>query len=224
MDFRALNEAHQGAFAVFGPMIGHYKLSDKVVAELNDCVNETLEDFSDHLVGKVKQELKFDNKSMRIATKEIAKFVADFQTAYQYQYISKDPSIGNVDPKFKMQMLVGWFVRQFAGEYNPLHQHGDCDLSCVGYLKIPDGIEAEWLEDSEDHAPTHGQIHFTWGTPHPQAPSHYKIKPKVGDFFIFPSALSHCVYPFYSDGERRSFSMNLKVTPAEEQHEIIIPT
>lgn len=224
MDFRALNEAHQGAFAVFGPMMGYYKLSEKIVTELNDSMNESLEDYSDHLVGKVKKELKFDNKTMRTATKEVAKFVADFQTAYQSRVIQKSSSTENVDPKFKIQMLAGWFVRQFAGEYNPLHQHRDCDLSCVGYLKIPDGMEAEWLEDSKDHAPTHGQIHFTWGTPHPQAPTYYRIKPQVGDFYIFPSALYHTVYPFYSDGERRSFSMNMKISQTEEQHEIIIPS
>jgi hypothetical protein len=35
------------------------------------------------------------------------------------------------------------------------------------------------------------------------------VKPKVGDFWLFPAELFHCVYPFYSDGERRSFSINM---------------
>ena len=37
-----------------------------------------------------------------------------------------------------------------------------------------------------------------------------KIKPKVGDFFIFPAHLQHTVYPFKTDGdfERRSVSFN----------------
>ena len=37
-----------------------------------------------------------------------------------------------------------------------------------------------------------------------------KLKPKVGDFYIFPSHLYHTVYPFKTDGnsERRSVSFN----------------
>ena len=37
------------------------------------------------------------------------------------------------------------------------------------------------------------------------------VKPEVGDLFIFPGTLYHCVYPFYGSGERRSFSMNFQV-------------
>ena len=43
-----------------------------------------------------------------------------------------------------------------------------------------------------------------------------KVKPKVGDFYMFPSWLDHQVYPFRSKykkpdvkGERRSFSLNI---------------
>ena len=37
-----------------------------------------------------------------------------------------------------------------------------------------------------------------------------KVKPKVGEFFIFPAHLQHCVYPFKTEGdqERRSVSFN----------------
>ena len=34
------------------------------------------------------------------------------------------------------------------------------------------------------------------------------VKPQVGDFYVFPSELFHCVYPFHTEGERRSFSAN----------------
>ena len=39
----------------------------------------------------------------------------------------------------------------------------------------------------------------------------FLVKPTVGDFFVFPADLIHMVYPFYSDGERRSFSMNMQI-------------
>ena len=40
----------------------------------------------------------------------------------------------------------------------------------------------------------------------------YVIKPEVGDFYIFPSWLTHQVYPFRSEGERRSMAFNVHFT------------
>ena len=34
------------------------------------------------------------------------------------------------------------------------------------------------------------------------------FQPQVGDMFIFPSRLIHCVHPFIGPGERRSVSVN----------------
>ena len=79
----------------------------------------------------------------------------------------------------------------------------------VGYLKLPEGIEEEWEEDYKDHHPANGHIQFAHGTSAGYTSSNFVIKPKVGDFYVFPSQLFHCVYPFYTKGERRSFSMNM---------------
>ena len=35
--------------------------------------------------------------------------------------------------------------------------------------------------------------------------------PKVGDFYIFPYDVEHCVYPFKGEGNRRSMSINFDV-------------
>ena len=37
------------------------------------------------------------------------------------------------------------------------------------------------------------------------------IKPKVGDFYIFPNYLFQSVNPFTGPGERRSISFNAKI-------------
>jgi hypothetical protein len=41
------------------------------------------------------------------------------------------------------------------------------------------------------------------------------VRPKPNDFFIFPADMYHTVYPFRSDGERRSFSMNIILSEQE---------
>ena len=69
--------------------------------------------------------------------------------------------------------------------------------------------EDEWEDDYKDHYPANGHINFSYGTDGSHSCSSFLIKPKVGDFYVFPSYLFHSVYPFYTKGERRSFSMNM---------------
>ena len=69
----------------------------------------------------------------------------------------------------------------------------------------------EWAEDDLDHHPSHGHLQFAHGTDTHYSVSNFMIRPRVGDFYIFPSYMFHSVYPFKSPGERRSFSMNLSV-------------
>jgi len=38
--------------------------------------------------------------------------------------------------------------------------------------------------------------------------SHFSVKPKRGDFLIFPHWLMHTVYPFIGKDRRLSFSIN----------------
>jgi len=102
-------------------------------------------------------------------------------------------------------------VRQFAGEFNPAHIHTECDLSCVGYLKLPPEIDKEWEEDYKDHYPCKGHIEFLHGQSGKMHTHTFLVKPSIGDFFVFPADLIHMVYPFESEGERRSFSMNMAV-------------
>ncbi len=45
----------------FSPIIGYKKLSPSFVEKLNNSMNDKLEDWSDTLVGKVKEELKFSD-------------------------------------------------------------------------------------------------------------------------------------------------------------------
>ena len=37
------------------------------------------------------------------------------------------------------------------------------------------------------------------------------MHPNVGDLYIFPHELPHCVYPFKGEGVRRSLSFNVEL-------------
>ena len=152
-------------FAPFGPTMGYCKMSDELVNSLNERMSEKLEDFSDNLVGKVSQELAFDDEIKQLAQQSLGQFIGKYQNYTEYRN-----SMG---------------------------------------AKTLEGIEEEWEEDYKDHHPANGHIQFASGTPSGYTCTNFIIKPQVGDFYVFPSQLFHCVYPFYTKGERRSFSMNM---------------
>ena len=105
------------------------------------------------------------------------------------------------------QMKSAWLISQWPGEYNPIHIHTECSLSTVMYLKVPEFLPSTKPERDDD-----GCIMFigAGGQNSRLTRNIIKIKPKVGDFYIFPAHLQHCVYPFKTDGdyERRSMSFN----------------
>lgn len=111
----------------------------------------------------------------------------------------------------KVTMLKAWMVSQRAGDYNPLHSHSGT-LSGIIYLKASDEIFAPGSVD--------GYLNFSFGLLDVDS-LHFMgtnlIRPVAGDMYLFPSWLSHTVYPFKGTAERRSLSFNYNVTVAPGQ-------
>ena len=193
----------------FGPTIGYFKMDDDIVKNLNSMMSDRLEDYSGQLVGKVSQELKFTDKIKKYVGNKLVQFLGEYHIWSLSRNSFGHHKHDSAKERYHLNILNGWFVRQFNNEYNPLHIHGDCELSCVGYLSLPDDIDKEWEDDYKDHFPSNGHINFSYGVDNKYGCANMLIKPRVGDFFVFPNYLFHCVYPFYTKGERRSFSMNM---------------
>ncbi len=100
-------------------------------------------------------------------------------------------------------------MRQFRGEYNPIHYH-EGDLSGVGYLKLPKNMTRNTRVKNKK-IKTNGTIDFINGQKSFLSNSIYNVIPKVRDLLIFPNYLMHTAYPFNINGERRSFSFNVKL-------------
>ncbi len=194
--------------APFGPVMGYKKLSNSFVKKMNTLMKMELEDWSGSLVGKVKAELRFSKEIESQWLKEVSQFIGRFSAYAEHRNSFGVNSLDTEKYNYGIQIASGWFVRQFENEYNPLHIHTGARLSCVGYLALPDGIEKEWEEDYKDHHPANGHIQFAHGTPSGYSNTNFMVKPQVGDFYVFPAELFHCVYPFKTKGERRSFSVN----------------
>ena len=199
----------------FGPMILKAKLTDNIINDLNqDCLdisNNKKEkiDWSDQLAGRVEEEYHI--------TKDLLVKTSTWFNAVTSRYLFPDEkSFEENKGKFTVGISSGWYVRSFDGDFNPAHFHTGCQISCIGFLKLPDDIEEYWKEEDKDHNPFGGYTDFRYGTIGLNCPNNMKIKPKVGEFYMFPSWLDHQVYPFRSKykkpdikGERRSFSLNI---------------
>ena len=109
----------------------------------------------------------------------------------------------------EIRVLNLWVVRQFKGEYNPIHYH-EGDLSGVGYLTLPKNMTKNILIKNKKII-TNGTIDFINGQKAFLSNSIYNLVPKTGDLIIFPNYLMHTAYPFNINGERRSFSFNVKI-------------
>ena len=186
----------------FGPKIAIIKIPKNIIKKINLEVDKILNDkkrlkksdYSNKLVGQVKQEIQLSPKFIK---KNLLNFISASVKKYIKKSIKKDVK--------KLKLLNLWVVRQFKNEYNPIHFHSG-NISGVGYLKIPKNITR-----SRKRLKTNGTIDFIHGSKSFLNKSIFNHKPKVGDMIIFPNYLMHTAYPFNVEGERRSFSFNLEI-------------
>ena len=186
----------------FGPSIGKTKISKKFSDKLNNEFdiksNSKKIDYSSKLASQIKNELKISSSFIKkYLEKELIKNINKF--------LSND-KIKNIK---KIKILNLWVVRQFKGEYNPIHYH-EGDLSGVGYLKLPKGMTKNKMIKNKK-LKTNGTIDFINGQKGFLSKSIYNVVPKTRDLLIFPNYLMHTAYPFNIEGERRSFSFNAKI-------------
>ena len=186
----------------FGPSIGKTKISNKFFDKLNkefDKKSKTKKiDYSSKLASQIKNELKIsDNFIKKNLEKELKIDIKKFLS---------NENIKNIK---EIKILNLWVVRQFKGEYNPIHYH-EGDLSGVGYLKLPKGMTNNKMVKNKK-LKTNGTIDFINGQKGFLSKSIYNVVPKIKELLIFPNYLMHTAYPFNIDGERRSFSFNVKI-------------
>ena len=186
----------------FGPTIGLCKLTKVFVRKLNNefdtKIKGSLKDYSPKLVSQIKNEVKINDKFIK---KNL-----ESEIKRNLKKILKIKKVKNIK---KIQILNLWVVRQFKGEYNPIHFHNG-DLSGVGYLKLPKNMTKNKFVKNKK-IETNGTLDFINGQKNFLSRSIFNIIPKVGNLILFPNYLMHTAYPFNVSGERRSFSFNIKI-------------
>ena len=186
----------------FGPSIGKTKISKKFFDVLNkefDTKSKSKKiDYSSKLASQIKKELKISETFIKKnLEKELKNNIIKFLSNEKIKKIKE------------IKILNLWVVRQFKGEYNPVHYH-EGDLSGVGYLKLPKSMTDNKMVKNKK-IKTNGTIDFINGQRNFLSKSIYNVVPKIRDLIVFPNYLMHTAYPFNIEGERRSFSFNAKI-------------
>ena len=188
----------------FGPAIGSTNIPKSLIDKINLYVDEVIKDkekseeldWGKRLAGEVTQEIFLPNEFLE---GELLNFFATISKVYVENLTGKKVS--------KFNLIKCWVVRQFEGEYNPIHWHAG-HISAAGYLKLPNSFG---LSKQEKARNVNGKINFVHGSRQFLSSAIISEKPEIGKIFLFPNYIMHSVNPFYGKGERRSLSFNARI-------------
>ena len=109
-----------------------------------------------------------------------------------------------------------WSVKMNAGDFNPVHKHespSSSGIATIFYVKVPNNLNAN-LKD--------GCLDFSWIRQTPDVKDIFyprdttTVMPQVGDYYVFPKWLNHCVYPMKGNQPRWSLQTNFDILPLVE--------
>ena len=215
------------------------QIAEEVVNDLNNYLDDLREQedlkvsAASRLVGQIRhgEQLNMDPKDSQVA--HFVRVVETISAEYVNYF-----NTTLTHPRFKIpqkQVLLGdiWSVHSFAGDYNPLHDHGtdtEMGLSFVLWTKVPpqildfDDNNISPDRDYEVGGESDGCIELIAGRTSQRdssilkPPQSMRLRPRPGLLVMFPSWLQHTVYPFMGDGERRTVAGNVNCWPVNKEN------
>ena len=211
---------------------------DELNQHIDDVIIPSAQDLSSGLVGQISQHEKSGQWVFPHDDDGAGEQWADVLNTLGKEYIKQ--TLGKLEFEDTYKEVTAdiqnmWTVHSYAGDYNPLHDHGTrsyMGLSCILFLKVPPQIEAIGLPSEEMIAAgvtpgfqglngasgaVDGFTYLCWGVNGMRDVNMLRpiqeeyVKPEVGTMIIFPAWLRHAVMPFAGEGERRTFSANINV-------------
>tara|TARA_Y100001949_G_C15923580_1_gene302407 strand:+ start:295 stop:924 length:630 start_codon:yes stop_codon:yes gene_type:complete len=185
----------------FGQTIFKFELSDKLISTINNKADKELEKLE-----------------ARVREYHILHFFPDVDENKEIENCFSEV-LGKVsyDTKFKLseiKLVSAWINDQRKNEYHGIHIHsGDIQVgfSTIIYLRTLEDYGEELQHPAGRDNLYNGKAVFISNGGGLFSYSTHMVIPKVGDFYIFPYDMRHLVYPFSSEGTRRSLSMNFDV-------------
>jgi hypothetical protein len=188
--------------------------SPELMAKVGAEVSKIQSDFSkavaknQTLAGNILHEYElFDScPALEIKTREMAQM---HQEAYGENYttgLNAHTNILEDGKKPNLKLNSAWVNFQQKGEFNPLHNHTGL-YSFVLWYKIPYYLNIEEMagpgRKSKNQLSGKFQFHYTNILGNITGAALPIDKQWEGQILLFPSLLSHSVYPFYSSNDYR---------------------
>ena len=188
-------------FFHWGPYLFKTSLTKEELVSIKKLCSKKSNDYRKNLAGLIKHEHEVD-------VKKLFTIIYPYLDSYSKGYFNYS---GKIMGK-KIKLKSAWVNYMTKFESNPLHTHPDGDLSFVIFTKIPSALKEEYNNTVSSGARP-GNLNFIISLKNNEAfINEHFFQPNAGDFFIFPSSLSHYVNSFTCEGERISISGNLKIT------------
>ena len=106
--------------------------------------------------------------------------------------------------------LVAWANVSGYGHFNKRHNHPDCQVSAVYYVRT--GTDVPEIPQSGLFELFDPRIHAEMSAlPGEQVGIDMQVKPVDGMLLMFPSWMYHQVYPYYGEGNRISIAINAHI-------------
>jgi len=120
------------------------------------------------------------------------------------------PFLGRKEDTVLVDFHNSWANINDMGAWNKPHLHNGCFYSGVMYIDA-DGTEGDFCAIDTNHK-------VVGSFPHtPRIVESWKVTPKTGDVYLFPSGLMHMVEPNYTNKERYSISFNFDVATNSDE-------
>jgi len=198
-----------------------------VIEEFNTHIDDVVipanVDAGEGLVGQINRNKRSAQLTIDHDDNDVGKQLSDIILKLGKTYMN---NVTGIESETSMETM--WSVHSYEGDYNPVHDHGTrtpMGLSCILYLKVPPQIRKlgnpaeEFKGLNNSSGAVDGFTYLSWGVNGMRDINMLRpiteeyIKPEVGMMLMFPSWLRHGVMPFFGEGERRTFSANMNVTP-----------
>jgi hypothetical protein len=192
-------------FVYLGQTVLKYEVPLEIFVSLNDIYEKRKKELPKanvQLVGKIEDEVSLyfdgpDNDKMHrhsFLPNDILKwFDSIFSHYLDWNKIGEN----------RRHINSIWINEMKANEYNPIHIHKGAlftGLSSVMIMKLPKDTGIEY---SAVDQPMNGRLQIIGASAGQFAKTDYSPNTKIGDFYIFPYDMRHCVYPFNSTKEKR---------------------
>jgi len=192
-------------FAYLGQTVLKYQVPLEIFVGLNGIYEEQkkqLPKANKQLVGKIEDEVSLYYSGPNNDKMHQHSFLPQDILNWFMSVFDHYTNWNKIGPTNKVINSV-WVNEMKAHEYNPVHIHQGklyTGLSSVMCLKLPKETGVEY---SAEHKPMNGRLQIIGAAAGQFAKTDYSPHMKIGDFYVFPYDMRHCVYPFNGTKEKR---------------------